>query len=151
MASAHTWSQNVLVSASLRATYELLRNVQNFEQMTSTVTGLTMLSQDEFAGRGKPLFLRDVISFKVSSCKAPEHVAVTMDDGHNVVQYTFLLEEMGPACTAVHCDVDCRTRLGDEWSGPSERLAKLMQRQDRHLVQRLKGYVEAASHTVPVC
>ena len=47
--------------------------------------------------------------------------------------------------------VDCRTRLGKEWSGPSERLARMMQRQDGNLVQRLKGYVESASQSVPVC
>lgn len=47
--------------------------------------------------------------------------------------------------------VDCRTRLGDDWSGPSERLARMMEKQDGKLVQRLKGYIEASSHAVSVC
>ena len=50
-----------MVSASLTTTYELLRNVQHFDQLTSTVGDLTQLSDDEFAGRGLSLFLRDTI------------------------------------------------------------------------------------------
>ena len=41
--------------------------------------------------------------------------------------------------------------MGDQWTGPSERLAKMMQKQDGKLGQRLKGYVESACSTVPVC
>ncbi len=47
--------------------------------------------------------------------------------------------------------VECRTRLGSEWSGPSERLARMMEKQDGKLVQRLKGYVESTNHSVYVC
>ena len=67
----------MLVLASLDATYELLRNLSTFQHLTTVVSGLTMLSPDEFAGRGRPLFLRDVISFKVTSCKVRGYARLT--------------------------------------------------------------------------
>ena len=39
--------------------------------------------------------------------QAPEQVAVVMDDGFNVVQYTFHLQAVGPESTSVLCEVRC--------------------------------------------
>lgn len=65
----HIFCSEVLVAAPVDVVYTALRNVQNFEHLTSTASGLKMLSADEFAGRGRPLFLRDLVSFKVAECK----------------------------------------------------------------------------------
>ncbi|BDA46760.1 hypothetical protein COCOBI_09-2130 [Coccomyxa sp. Obi] len=149
---SHVFSSNILVQAPVHVVYSALINVQgNFEHLTSTASGLKMLSANEFAGRGKSLFLRDVLGFKVEETKAPEKLSVVMDDGFNVVQYTFHLQSVSEAATSVCCEVECRTRLGSEWSGPSERLARMMEKQDGKLVQRLKGYVESTNHSVYVC
>jgi hypothetical protein len=79
MASAHVWSQSVLVSARLVEVAELLSELQNFQHLTTTVSSLTALSSgEEFAGRGRPLFLRDLLSFKVSSCKVSSQGARTL-------------------------------------------------------------------------
>lgn len=47
--------------------------------------------------------------------------------------------------------VDCCTRQGTSWVGPSERLAKMMMKHESKLGQRLKGYVEAGQRSVYVC
>ena len=63
---SHVFSSDILVQAPVHVVYNALINVQgNFEHLTSTASGLKMLSANEFAGRGKSLFLRDVLAFKV--------------------------------------------------------------------------------------
>lgn len=67
---SHVFSSNILVQAPVHVVYSALINVQgNFEHLTSTASGLKMLSANEFAGRGKSLFLRDVLAFKVQETK----------------------------------------------------------------------------------
>ncbi|KAK9918210.1 hypothetical protein WJX75_002279 [Coccomyxa subellipsoidea] len=150
-APSHVFSSESVVLAPRDVVYNALINVGNFEHLSSTASGLKMLSANEFAGRGKPLFLRDVLAFKVAECKAPERLSVVMDDGFNVVQYTFRLQNIDGGSTAVCCQVECSTRQGSDWSGPSERLARMMEKQDGKLVQRLKGYVESTNPSVYVC
>ncbi len=67
---SHVFSSDILVQAPVHVVYNALINVQgNFEHLTSTASGLKMLSANEFAGRGKSLFLRDVLAFKVQETK----------------------------------------------------------------------------------
>ena len=73
MAGAHVWSQDTIVSASLSTTYELLRNVQHFDQLTSTVGDLMPVSADTHTGRGRSLFLRDTI-LCTSSSQVGHHI-----------------------------------------------------------------------------
>ncbi|EIE19714.1 hypothetical protein COCSUDRAFT_67765 [Coccomyxa subellipsoidea C-169] len=150
-AGSHVFSSSAVLQAPRDVVYRALQNVGNFEHLSSTASGLKMLSANEFAGRGKPLFLRDVLAFKVTECKAPERLSVVMDDGFNVVRYTFHLQCVDSKSTAVSCQVECRTRQGSDWSGPSERLARMMEKQDGKLAQRLKGYVESTNPSVYVC
>jgi hypothetical protein len=68
-APSHVFSSESVVLAPRDVVYNALINVGNFEHLSSTASGLKMLSANEFAGRGKPLFLRDVLAFKVAECK----------------------------------------------------------------------------------
>ncbi len=76
-----------------------------------------------------------------------------MDDAYNVAKYTFLLTPNGTGGTRVSFAVDCYLRLSADATSASEKLARMMQKQDGALVQRLKTYVESApepNFSVPV-
>lgn len=47
------------------------------------------------------------VAYLLLRTQAPEQVAVVMDDGFNVVQYTFHLQAVGPESTSVLCEVRC--------------------------------------------
>ena len=72
-----------------------------------------------------------------------------MDDGFNRVFYLFEVEENGANCCQVSYSVDCRNVLQGMnqiyASQPSERLARLMAKQDGQLVKRLKAHIESNS------
>ena len=70
MCESHQFSVIETVSCGVQAVRDALANVQNFDHFTSVVTGLTALSENEFSGVGRPLFLRDRISLKLTC--APE-------------------------------------------------------------------------------
>ena len=70
-----------------------------------------------------------------------------MDDGFNRVFYLFEVTENGANCCKVSYTVDCRNvpqgRNQLYASQPSERLARLMAKQDGQLVKRLKAHIES--------
>lgn len=72
-----------------------------------------------------------------------------MDDGFNRVFYKFAVQECGPDCCQVSYHVDCRhVREGSNQfiaSEPSERLARMMAKEDGQLVKRLKAHIESGS------
>ncbi len=74
---------------------------------------------------------------------------VCMDDGFNRVFYLFEVKDCGAnTCQVSYC-VDCRNVLQGMnqlySSQPSERLARLMAKQDGQLVKRLKAHIESNS------
>ena len=70
-----------------------------------------------------------------------------MDDGFNQVFYLFEVTDNGASSCQVSCSVDCRNVLQGMnqlyASQPSERLARLMAKQDGQLVKRLKAHIES--------
>ncbi len=74
-----------------------------------------------------------------------------MDDGFNLLLYTFTLRALSADSTLVVCTVDCRMNHGAQVSSPSERLKRMMEQQDGTLVKRLKGFVEADPALLSVC
>lgn len=74
---------------------------------------------------------------------------VCMDDGFNRVFYHFEVKEWDRGCCKVTYRVDCRhVREGNNnlfVSQPSERLARMMAKQDGQLVKRLKAHIESSS------
>lgn len=87
----HVFSSEVLVQAPVDVVFDALRNLSCFEHLTSTASGLKMLSANEFAGRGKPLFLRDVLAFKVTDCKVGPFLLFEVDVGHSARQMIFVI------------------------------------------------------------
>lgn len=74
---------------------------------------------------------------------------VCMDDGFNRVFYFFKVEDHGAdSCLVSYC-VDCRSVLQGlnqlYASQPSERLARMMAKQDGQLVKRLKAHIESSA------
>lgn len=65
MCESHQFSVSETVLCGVQAVRDALANVQNFDHFTSVVTGLTALSENEFSGIGRPLFLRDRISLRL--------------------------------------------------------------------------------------
>ena len=72
--------------------------------------------------------------------------------GFNQLKYDFELNEVEANMTVLHCTVHCYTRPGDQgqYANPSEKLAIMMQSQDRHAIRQLKGAFQT-EHTMPVC
>ena len=72
-----------------------------------------------------------------------------MDDGFNRVFYRFEVKDLGSTSCIVSYHVDCRhVREGSNKlfiSQPSERLARMMAKQDGLLVKRLKAHIESSS------
>ena len=64
MCESHQFSVTETVLCGVQAVRDALANVQNFDHFTSVVTGLTAMSENEFSGIGRPLFLRDRISLR---------------------------------------------------------------------------------------
>jgi len=158
MCEGHQFSVAETVYADVGAVRAALLNVQNFDQFTSVAHSLQALSENEFSGMGRPLFLRELISVRLlqgtsaqGSSQDADSITVVLDDGFNLVQYAFKLRSSGPRQTLVECQVDCWNKQGTSWVGPSERLAKMMMKHESKLGQRLKGYVEAGQHSVYVC
>ena len=79
---------------------------------------------------------------------------VCLDDGFNRVFYLFEVKDSGASSCQVSYCVDCRNVLPGMnqlyASQPSERLARLMAKQDGQLVKRLKAHIESSS-TVRCC
>lgn len=77
-----------------------------------------------------------------------------MNDGFNMVFYHFTVKDCGPECCQVSYNVDCRliTDSGSQTAAaqPSERLARMMAKQDGQLVKCLKAHIESSS-AVPCC
>jgi len=87
---------------------------------------------------------------EVTDLCAPKSYSVVGDDGFNLVQYAFTLEELGLQQTQVTCQVSCFVHLdGDSSSSPSEKLARMLHKQDQAVLQRVKGVVEGQA--VHVC
>ena len=66
MCEGHQFSVAETVYADVGAVRAALLNVQNFDQFTSVAHSLQALSEDEFSGLGRPLFLRDLISLRLA-------------------------------------------------------------------------------------
>lgn len=66
MCEGHQFSVAETVYADIGAVRAALLNVQNFDQFTSVAHSLQALSEDEFSGLGRPLFLRDLISLRLA-------------------------------------------------------------------------------------
>lgn len=86
--------------------------------------------------------------------QAPERFVIQLTDEYNVVTYAFSTSRTVDG-SRVACRVECCTRSEEGSAWPSERLARMMERQDGAIAQRLKGYVERSSAadacTVSVC
>lgn len=78
--------------------------------------------------------------------------AYVLSVGFNQLRYDFSLNAMGADTTAVRCTVHCYTSPGGQGqtASPSEKLAIMMQSQDRFAIRQMKGAFEA-EHTLPVC
>ncbi len=78
--------------------------------------------------------------------------AYALSAGFNQLRYDFSLTELGASTTAVRCTVHCYTSPGGQGqtASPSEKLAIMMQNQDRFAIRQMKGAFEA-EHTLPVC
>lgn len=70
--------------------------------------------------------------------------------GFNQLRYEIKLKEVKANMTILHCTVHCYTRPEDQYANPSEKLAIVMQSQDRHAMRQLKRAVQP-EHTMPVC
>ncbi len=65
MCEGHQFSVAETVYADVGAVRAALLNVQNFDQFTSVAHSLQALSENEFSGMGRPLFLRELISVRL--------------------------------------------------------------------------------------
>ena len=86
--------------------------------------------------------------------QAPERFVIHLTDEYSLVVYDFSIAAAGAGST-VACCVECCTCSGEGDAWPSERLARMVERQDGLIAQRLKGSVERAAAaetcTVSVC
>ena len=65
------------------------------------------------------------------------------------MRYAFTLEEVAPKQTCVTCHVSCFVHLeGDGGSSLSEKLARMLHKQDQLVLQRVKGIVEGQQPAV---
>ena len=82
------------------------------------------------------------------------HLTVRLTDDYNMITYDFHCTSAA-AGTAVICRVECCTCSAEGGAWPSEKLARIMQRQDGAIAERLKSYVERTGGgggcTVSVC
>jgi hypothetical protein len=80
---------------------------------------------------------------------------VVMDDGFNRVFYSFEVQPLGPDSCLVNFCMDCRHvrdgQVANAQCQPSERLARMMAKQDGMLVKRLKAHVESTSSATVQC
>ena len=65
MCEGHQFSVAETVYADVGAVRAALLNVQNFDQFTSVAHSLQALSENEFSGMGRPLFLRELVSVRL--------------------------------------------------------------------------------------
>ena len=65
MCEGHQFSVAETVHADVGAVRAALLNVQNFDQFTSVAHSLRALSENEFSGMGRPLFLRELVSVRL--------------------------------------------------------------------------------------
>lgn len=150
----HVFEVKAHVLAAPGAVFKELSSARNFETLFSVVQGLSPQASGEFGGRACTLFLREDIHLKIVLSQAPERFVVQLTDEYNMITYDF---SVAPAAagTAVTCCVECCTCFGEGSPWPSERLARMMQRQDGAIAERLKGSVERAGAadtcTVSVC
>ncbi|KAL0027255.1 hypothetical protein WJX77_007165 [Trebouxia sp. C0004] len=88
---------------------------------------------------------------EVVQCAAPASFSIASNDGFNQLRYDFSLTELGASTTAVRCTVHCYTSPGGQGqtASPSEKLALMMQNQDRFAIRQMKGAFEA-EHALPV-
>jgi hypothetical protein len=78
-----------------------------------------------------------------------EKLVFLMDDMYNVAKYTFLLQADASGGTRVSFAVDCYMRLSPDAPSASVKLARMMEKNDGALVQRLKTYVESVPDVQP--
>ncbi|KAK9806180.1 hypothetical protein WJX72_004599 [[Myrmecia] bisecta] len=141
----HVWQVQELVQASPASVWATLTDLthpwsrsSSLEQLTTGPFGVGTKWRES-----RPLlFLRDRLTIEVTECQEQALLQYTMDDGFNLLLYTFTLHAVSERSTLVTCTVDCRMNRGTD-SSPSERLARFMEKQDGTLVKRLKGFVEA--------
>jgi hypothetical protein len=158
MADKHVFKGSEVIQASRSAVFQVLTDIsQHYQQFALSTISIEMLTSGPL-GKGsrwretrRTLFLREDCYFTVTAYEEPSHYSVVMDDGANVVQYSFTLRDSTApdTCEVSYC-VECHTRFSSSASQPSERLARMMEKQDGALVKRLKQHIEAG-HTVPVC
>ncbi|KAK9826411.1 hypothetical protein WJX81_001542 [Elliptochloris bilobata] len=152
----HVFEVKAHVLAAPNLVFNELKSARNFEALFSAVRGLSPQATGEFGGRCIPavLFMREDLHLKILEAAAPERFTVQLTDEYNVVTYAFSIAAAGKG-SAVACRVECCTRSESGASWPSERLARMMQRQDGAIAERLKDYVERAgvadARSVSVC
>ena len=81
MCEGHQFSVAEMVHADVGAVRAALLNVQNFDQFTSVAHSLQALSENEFSGMGRPLFLRELVSVRLlqgSSVQGSSQVRETL-------------------------------------------------------------------------
>lgn len=138
-------------AASVTEAFEHLKQIGSLYPLSPFTASLEGLTQHIFGVGSKwrehrrHLFLRDVMECEVVQCAAPASFSIASNDGFNQLRYDFSLTELDTSTTAVRCTVHCYTSPGGQGqtASPSEKLAIMMQNQDRFAIRQMKGAFEA--------
>jgi hypothetical protein len=167
MASPKEEGSNILQGAEIinspsETVFSVLTDIQYQYQHIAGVKSIHILTPNMHFGEGfqwresrRVLYLREDCIFTVQHYNASTLTyRVVMDDGFNRVFYSFEVQPIGPQACAVAFRVDCRAvrEAGgvNPMCQPSERLARMMAKQDGLLVKRLKAHVESAAASATV-
>lgn len=162
--SGHVLQGTELINSPSETVFAVLTDIKYQYQRIAGVQRIHILTPKMHFGEGfqwkesrRVLYLREDCIFTVQHYDAASLTyRVVMDDGFNRVFYSFAVQPLGGQACAVNFRVDCRAvrEAGAGSQGPvapecacqpSERLARMMAKQDGMLVKRLKAHVEASS------
>eukprot|EP00884_Botryococcus_braunii_P003092 jgi/Botrbrau1/12784/Bobra.117_1s0003.1 len=152
----HVFTGEDLIAKPPHVVFQVLTDVENALNAYSPTTLSVHPVTDSNFGVGaqwrltrRELFLRQEQLFTVLECKENEKLVFLMDDMYNVAKYTFLLHPDASGGTRVSFAVDCYMRLSPDATSASVKLARMMEKNDGALVQRLKTYVESVPDIQP--
>lgn len=97
MSEGHQFSVAEMVHADVGAVRAALLNIKNFDQFTSVAHSLQALSENEFSGMGRPLFLRELVSVRLlqgSSVQGSSQVSETLAITNSLISYPFRTNPM---------------------------------------------------------
>jgi hypothetical protein len=166
--SGHVLQGAEIINSPSETVFAVLTDIQYQYQRIAGVQSIHTLTPKMHFGEGfqwresrRVLYLREDCIFTVQHYNASTLTyRVVMDDGFNRVFYSFEVQPLGPQACAVNFCVDCRAVFEDggghtadgnaSQCQPSERLARMMAKQDGMLVKRLKAHVESTAPSATV-